>query len=74
MVLVLIVMLQGPLARIGPDDLIIRRMGAARSPYSKGQWYRATAISHEINHIFSENDEREHTEHRAKMSAGVRLP
>lgn len=73
-------MLQGPLARIGPNDLvtndpgIIRRMSAARSLYSKGQWYNATAISHEIDHIFSETDEREHTERRAKMAAGVRLP
>lgn len=68
----------GPLARIAPNDLvtndpeIIRRMGAARSPYSKSQWYAATAISHQIDHIFSETNERRHTERRAMMVAGVR--
>ncbi len=62
----------GPLARIGPNGFATNylemkeRKGPARSPCSKSRLYGATAISHRIDHVLSETDERCHTECRAK--------
>lgn len=67
----------GHLARIGPNDLvtddpqIIRRISAVRSPYTRSDWYNATAFSHSLNHVFCERDEERHIELRNKLVPGV---
>ncbi|KAL9016822.1 MAG: hypothetical protein Q9185_005819 [Variospora sp. 1 TL-2023] len=66
----------GPLARIGPNDLVtndadlLRRMSAIRSPYTKSEWYSGTQFDHKMNHVFSERDEARHRDIRNRMSSG----
>ena len=66
----------GPLARIGPNDLVtndadlLRRMSAIRSPYTKSEWYSGTQFDPGMNHVFSERDEARHRDLRNRMSAG----
>ncbi|KAL3468474.1 cytochrome P450 [Aspergillus heterothallicus] len=66
----------GHLVRIGPNDLvtddpeIIRKMSAVRSPYTRSDWYNATAFSHKLNHVFCERDEQRHIELRNKLIPG----
>ncbi|KAL2852325.1 cytochrome P450 [Aspergillus pseudodeflectus] len=66
----------GHLVRIGPNDLvtddpeIIRRMSAVRSPYTRSDWYNATAFSHKLNHVFCERDEQRHIDLRNKLIPG----
>jgi hypothetical protein len=65
--------------RIGPNDLvtddpeILRKMSAVRSPYSRSDWYNATAFDHKLSHVFCERDEGRHIEMRNKMIPGVGL-
>jgi hypothetical protein len=67
----------GNLTRIGPNDLvtddpeIIRRISAVRSPYTRSDWYNATAFSHKINHVFCERNEERHIDLRNKLVPGV---
>jgi hypothetical protein len=67
----------GHLVRIGPNDLvtddpeIIRKMSAVRSPYTRSDWYNATAFSHKLNHVFCERDEQRHIDLRNKLIPGV---
>jgi hypothetical protein len=67
----------GHLARIGPNDLvtddpeIIRKINAVRSPYTRSDWYNATAFSHRISHVFCERDEQRHLDLRNKLIPGV---
>ncbi|KAJ0416782.1 cytochrome P450 [Aspergillus carlsbadensis] len=66
----------GHLVRIGPNDLvtddpeIIRKMSAVRSPYTRSDWYNATAFSHKLNHVFCERDEQRHIDLRNKLIPG----
>ncbi|KAL4877399.1 cytochrome P450 [Aspergillus karnatakaensis] len=66
----------GHLTRIGPNDLVtddphvIRKMSAVRSPYTRSDWYNATAFSHKLNHVFCERDEQRHVELRNKLVPG----
>ncbi|KAL8921692.1 MAG: hypothetical protein Q9208_005621 [Pyrenodesmia sp. 3 TL-2023] len=66
----------GPLARIGPNDLVtndadlLRRMSAIRSPYTRSEWYSGTQFDHSMNHVFSERDEARHRDLRNRMSSG----
>ena len=66
----------GSIARIGPNLLLtddsefLRRISAARSPYTRGTWYDAVKLS-EKNHTFPERDERRHNELRAKVPKRV---
>ncbi|KAI4249475.1 MAG: hypothetical protein LQ352_005621, partial [Teloschistes flavicans] len=66
----------GPLARIGPNDLVtndadlLRRMSAIRSPYTKSEWYSGTQFDPHMNHVFSERDEARHRDIRNRMSSG----
>ncbi|KAL4928037.1 cytochrome P450 [Aspergillus undulatus] len=66
----------GRLTRIGPnvlvtnDPKIIRKMSAVRSPYTRSDWYNATAFSHKISHVFCERDEQRHIELRNKLVPG----
>ncbi len=65
----------GSLARIGPnllltdDPALLRRISAARSPYTRGAWYDGTKLDNTHNTI-SEKDEQKHTEMRAKVANG----
>ena len=66
----------GPVARIGPNDLVtsdpdlLRRMSAIRSPYTKSEWYSGTQFDRGMNHIFSERDEVRHRDLRNRMAPG----
>ncbi|KAK8100562.1 hypothetical protein PG999_010936 [Apiospora kogelbergensis] len=67
----------GPIARVGPNDLItaspelIVRMNAVRSPYSRTSWfYRPTRHRVDVDHVFSEMDEAKHTDLRQRMASG----
>ncbi|ORY14838.1 cytochrome P450 [Clohesyomyces aquaticus] len=65
----------GPLARIGPNDLltsspaIIRHMSSARSPYTRGSWYEAMRMDPYVDSVFSEMDVHVHDKRRAKMAS-----
>lgn len=66
----------GPLTRIGPNDLLaadpdlLRRMSAARSPYGRSSWYRATRLDPYHDMMGSVTDKRAHAALRAKTAAG----
>ncbi|CCF41329.1 cytochrome P450 [Colletotrichum higginsianum] len=64
----------GPLARIGPNELLctdpdsLRRMSAVRSPYTKGDFYDSGRITPGVDNIVSMRDENEHKAMRARMA------
>ena len=64
----------GPLVRIGPNDLLctdpdtIRRMSAARSPYRKGDFYESSRVIPGYDNVVSQRDEVKHKALRAKMA------
>ncbi|KAK7966958.1 uncharacterized protein PG986_001235 [Apiospora aurea] len=67
----------GPIARVGPNDLVtaspelILRMNAVRSPYSRTDWfYRTTRHRGDVDHVFSEMDEAKHVDLRHRMASG----
>ncbi|KAK4443291.1 cytochrome P450 [Podospora aff. communis PSN243] len=67
----------GPIARIGPNDLItnspelLAHMSAVRSPYTRTKWFnRATRLWPGKDHIFSLLDEEEHLARRQQMAPG----
>ena len=69
----------GPIARIGPNDLItsspdlLTHMSAVRSPYTRGAWYNRGARHRPgRDNLFSEIDEEVHTRRRNQMAPGVR--
>lgn len=70
----------GSLVRIGPnmlltdDPVLLRRINAARSLYSKGEWYDGVQLDPDINNTISEKDEQKHLELRAKVANGVCIP
>jgi hypothetical protein len=55
------------------DPVLLRRISAARSPYTKGEWYDGTKLDPDLNNTISEKDEQRHTEMRAKVANGVGL-
>ncbi|KAI0405811.1 cytochrome P450 [Xylaria palmicola] len=63
----------GPLARIGPNDLVtsdpdvLRMMSAVRSPYTKGVFYETGRITPGEETVVSLRDEDAHRALRAKM-------
>lgn len=65
----------GPLARIGPNDLItddpelLRRMSSARSPYGKSDWYRGVRIDPHNDAMGSTMDARAHDKLKAKTAS-----
>ena len=67
----------GHVARIGPNDLVtddpdlLIKMSAVRSPYSKSEFYSGTQFDLELNHVFSERDEKRHLELRRRLTPGV---
>ncbi|RYP72212.1 hypothetical protein DL771_004342 [Monosporascus sp. 5C6A] len=67
----------GPIARVGPNDLItslpelLTHMSAVRSPYTRSAWYnRATRYQPGKDHVFSELDEEKHKQRRQQMAHG----
>jgi len=72
----------GPLARIGPNHLLlsdpeaIRKMLAARSLYTRGPWYDSLRIDPHRANLITERDEKKHRVLRQQMAAGVsqRMP
>ncbi|KAM7216605.1 Cytochrome P450 [Rhypophila decipiens] len=65
----------GPLVRIGPNDLLctdpetLRRICAARSPYTKGEFYETGRVIPGHDNIVTLRDETKHKALRAKLSA-----
>jgi hypothetical protein len=65
------------LARIGPnmplidDPVLLRRMRATRSLYTKGAWYDGVKLDPDLNNTISEKDEKNHNEMRVKIVNGV---
>lgn len=67
----------GPIARLGPNDLItsspelIAHMNAVRSPYTRTFWfYRGTRFEPGKDHVFSQLDEEKHNKRRQQMASG----
>ncbi|KAJ9617190.1 hypothetical protein H2200_000911 [Cladophialophora chaetospira] len=66
----------GSPAVIGPNMIVlddpeyVRLNTAPRSPWRRGHWYKAMKLDSRINNILSEQDERRHSELRAKMMPG----
>ncbi|TVY51209.1 Cytochrome P450 monooxygenase gsfF [Lachnellula cervina] len=66
----------GPLARIGPNHLLlsdpdaIRKMLAARSLYTRGPWYDSLRIDPHRANLITERDEKKHRVLRQQMAAG----
>ncbi|KAF4878426.1 Cytochrome P450 monooxygenase lolP1 [Colletotrichum siamense] len=64
----------GPLARIGPNELLctdpdsLRKMSAVRSPYTKGDFYDSGRITPGVDNVVSMRDEEEHKAMRARMA------
>lgn len=67
----------GSVARIGPNVVLtsnmdlLRRMGAARSPYTRSDWYLAFKLGPKEDNVFSMLDEKKHNKRRAQMTNGV---
>jgi hypothetical protein len=47
-------------------------MSAARSPYTKGDWYAGLRLPPGQDNLFSQMDEKKHTIRKAQMADGVR--
>ncbi|KAF6803785.1 pisatin demethylase [Colletotrichum musicola] len=66
----------GPLARIGPNDILnddpelLRRMHGVRSDYRRSDWYDGMRFHPSKNNVFTWRDENEHQKLRSKMAAG----
>lgn len=66
----------GPIARIGPnhlmtsDPVLVRRILAARSHYTRGPWFDSIRIDPKTTNIVSERDTGKHNHLRHQMSGG----
>lgn len=66
----------GSLARIGPNDLVtdnaevLRQINGLRSPFTRSEWYKSTAFSHETNHAFCIVDDALHNDRRSRLIPG----
>ena len=66
----------GPLARVGPNDLvtddpeIIRHMSGARSKYLRSDWYDAMRLDPYVDNVMSQLDNKKHDDLRAKLAPG----
>jgi hypothetical protein len=67
----------GPIARIGPNDLItsdpnlVKHMYSVRSQYRRSSWYRGMRFDPSKDNLLSLRNEDDHRDLRAKMAAGV---
>ncbi|KAK1833684.1 cytochrome P450 monooxygenase lolP1 [Podospora conica] len=68
----------GPLVRIGPNELtcsdpdVLRRMSAARSLYTKGEFYETGRIIPGYDNIVTQRDDVKHKALRAQMTNAYR--
>ncbi|KAH6845850.1 cytochrome P450 [Chaetomium sp. MPI-CAGE-AT-0009] len=66
----------GSLVRVGPNELvtddpdILRRMMAARSPYTRGPWYEAFRVDPSRDNVLTLRDDHIHNARRAKILPG----
>lgn len=66
----------GPLVRIAPDTLLVsdpdvlRRMSAARSPYTRSDWYIAMRLNPGQDNVLAQRNEEKHDDLRRRMLAG----
>ncbi|KAK4209072.1 cytochrome P450 [Rhypophila decipiens] len=66
----------GPIARIGPNELVtddpylIRHMTNVRSEYRRSEWYYGMRFDPTKDNVLSTRDEVAHNKLRAKMAAG----
>ncbi|KAL8326505.1 hypothetical protein RB597_003008 [Gaeumannomyces tritici] len=66
----------GPIARVGPNDLVtsslelLCHMSAARSPYTRGWYYGAARTRPDKDNVFSTLSEEHHDKRRRQMAAG----
>ncbi len=51
--------------------MVIRRMMAVRSPYTRSEWYVGVRFDPVKDNVSSMRDEKKHNELRAMMAAGV---
>ncbi|EOO00516.1 putative cytochrome p450 protein [Phaeoacremonium minimum UCRPA7] len=66
----------GPVARIGPNDLItddpdlMKHMLNVRTGYRRSDWYHGMRLNPHMDNVLSMRDDDKHNELRAKMAAG----
>ncbi|KAL3292811.1 cytochrome P450 [Colletotrichum asianum] len=66
----------GPLVRIGPNTVMfsdpdtLKRIAAARSKYTKGEWYAVGRTTPGEDHLFSMRDEEKRKHLKSKMGPG----
>jgi cytochrome P450 len=66
----------GPVVRVAPntvlvsDPEVLRRMSAARSPYTRSDWYLAMRLIPGKDNVLSTRDDKRHDELRRKMASG----
>ncbi|KAJ5016270.1 Cytochrome P450 monooxygenase lolP1 [Colletotrichum sp. SAR 10_99] len=66
----------GPLVRIGPNTVMfsdpdtLKRIAAARSRYTKGEWYAVGRTTPGEDHLFSMRDEEKRKNLKSKMGPG----
>ncbi|KAI8316276.1 hypothetical protein K4K59_000174 [Colletotrichum sp. SAR11_240] len=66
----------GPLVRIGPNTVMfsdpdtLKRIAAARSKYTKGEWYAVGRTTPGEDHLFSMRDEEKRKNLKSKMGPG----
>ncbi|EXJ76980.1 hypothetical protein A1O3_10137 [Capronia epimyces CBS 606.96] len=66
----------GPLVRIAPNTLLVsdpnvlRRMSAARSPYTRADWYIAMRLNPGQDNVLSQRSEEKHDDLRRRMVHG----
>ena len=55
------------------DPVLLRRISAVRSGYTRGAWYDGVKLDPDTHNTISEKDEKRHNEMRAKVANGVSL-
>jgi len=55
---------------ITSDPELVRRMNAARSPFTRGPWYTSLKLHPESENIACYTDEVKHADMRSRMSHG----
>ncbi|KAH8902664.1 pisatin demethylase [Coniochaeta sp. PMI_546] len=66
----------GPIARVGPNDLVtsdpdlIKRMSNVRSDYRRSDWYNSMRFNPSKDNVVSMRDDDLHNKLRAKLAAG----
>lgn len=53
------------------DPEVLKKLSAVRSSYTRSDWYDGMRFEADHGHVFSERNEKRHTELRGKMAAGV---